>query len=171
MAVIHRASKLINFEGLLTLYYSLFMPYLCYCCEIWGNTYESNVKCISIMQKRVIRVICGERRLAHTNQLFKEKSILKFSDLVKYKTCIMMFKLFTNDCPKHLQLRFTIYENPHNTRRKNTFIVLYSRTNMKAMCLSVYGVKLWNNLPENIKALRSIHLVKNRYKKYLLSLY
>ena len=170
-SVIHRASKLINFEGLLTLYYSLFMPYLCYCCEIWGNTYESNVKCISIMQKRVIRVICGERRLAHTNQLFKEKSILKFSDLVKYKTCIMMFKLFTNDCPKHLQLRFTIYENPHNTRRKNTFIVLYSRTNMKAMCLSVYGVKLWNNLPENIKALRSIHLVKNRYKKYLLSLY
>ena len=170
-SVIHRASKLINFEGLLTLYYSLFMPYLCYCCEIWGNTYESNVKCISIMQKRVIRVICGERRLAHTNQLFKEKSILKFSDLVKYKTCIMMFKLFTNDCPKHLQLRFTIYENPHNTRRKNNFIVLYSRTNMKAMCLSVYGVKLWNNLPENIKALRSIHLVKNRYKKYILSLY
>ena len=113
------------------------------------------------MQKRVIRVICGERRLAHTNQLFKEKSILKFPDLLKYKTCIMMFKLFTNDCPKHLQLRLSIYENTYNTRRQNTFIVLYSRTNMKAMCLSVYGVKLWNKL----------HLVKNRYNKYLLSLY
>ena len=50
--------------------------------------------------------------LIQTNYL--KKSILKFSDLVKYKTCIMMFKLFTNDCPKHLQLRFTIYENPHN---------------------------------------------------------
>ena len=35
---------------------------------------------------------------------------------------------------------------------------------MKAMCLSVYGVKLWNNLPENIKALRSIHSANNRYK-------
>ena len=122
-SVIHRPSKLINFEGLLTLYCSLFMPYFCYCCDILGNTYESNVKCISHLQKRVIRVICDERRLAHTNQLFKEKSILKFPDLVKYKTCIMIFKLFTNDCPRHLQLRFSIYENPYNTRRQNTCIV------------------------------------------------
>ena len=37
----------------------------------------------------------------------------------------MMFKLFT------------FYENPYNTRRQNNFIVLYSRTNMKTMCLSV----------------------------------
>ena len=62
---------------------------------------------------------------------------------------------------------------PHVTLHEERLLLLYCTLGLtaKAMCLSVYGVKLWNNLPENIKALRSIHLVKNRYKKYLLSLY
>ena len=39
----------------------------------------------------------------------------------------------------------------HNIRRRNTFILRYSRTNLKAMCISVWGVKLCNALPVNIK--------------------
>ena len=38
-SVIHRASNLINFEGLLTLYYSLFMPYLCAIVVRFGATH------------------------------------------------------------------------------------------------------------------------------------
>ena len=46
LSIIYKASKLINYEGMLTLYCSLFLPYLTYCCEIWGNTYATNVNCI-----------------------------------------------------------------------------------------------------------------------------
>ena len=46
VSIMYKASKLINPEGMLTLYHSLFMPYLCYCNEVWSNTYASNVKCI-----------------------------------------------------------------------------------------------------------------------------
>ena len=31
LSILYKASKLINYEGMLTSYYSLFMPYLCYC--------------------------------------------------------------------------------------------------------------------------------------------
>ena len=37
-----------------------------------------------------------------------------------------------------------------STRRINKFVMVQARTNTKAMCLSVYGVKLWNSLSNNL---------------------
>ena len=34
VSIMYKASKLINPEGMFTLYHSLFMPYLCYCNEV-----------------------------------------------------------------------------------------------------------------------------------------
>ena len=45
------------------------------------------------------------------------------------------------------------------------------RTNIKAMCLSVYGVKLWNTLPDDIKNCTSINILKKCLKKHFLSHY
>ena len=97
LSIIYKASKLINYEGMVTLYCSLFLPYLTYCCEIWGNTYATNVNCIY--------VIHHEERLAHTNCLFKQMHSLKFHDLVKYRTAIVMFKLYYGKLPTLLQSR------------------------------------------------------------------
>ena len=77
-AIIYRASCIINQDGIYMLYCSLFLPYS----EIWGNTYATNVECITVIQKRVVRLVCGARRLDHTGPLFKQLGILKFIDLV-----------------------------------------------------------------------------------------
>ena len=77
----------------------------------------------------------------------------------------------TVNCQQLLQSRFMRSQNIHNTRSKNTFIVRYSRTNLKAMCISVCGVKLWNALPINIKETRSLYTFKIKVKAYLLSYY
>ena len=91
------------------LYCSLFLPYINYCSEIWGNTYATNVECITVLQKRVVRLICGARRLDHTNPLFKQLGILKFVDLVKFKTSIIMFKAYHNVLPDSLQKIFNLH--------------------------------------------------------------
>ena len=140
LSIIYKASKLINYEGMLTLYCSLFLPCLTYCCEIWGNTYATNVNCIYVIQKKVVRIIHHEKRLAHTNCLYKQMHSLKFQDLVNYRTAIIMFKLYYGELPTLLQSRFRRSHNIHNSRSRNTFIVRYSRTNLKAMCISVWGV-------------------------------
>ena len=69
----------------------------------------------------------------HTNCLFQQMHSLKFHDLVKYRTAIVMFKLYYGKLPTLLQSRYMRSQNIHNTRSKNTFIVRYSRTNLKAM--------------------------------------
>ena len=70
---------------------------------------------------------------------------LKLSEVVKYKTAIMIFNIFHGTLPIQLQRRFTKYSSVHSTRQNMSFVMVQVRTNIKAMCLSVYGVKLWNN--------------------------
>ena len=70
IAIIHKASKLLNTNSLYTLYCSLFLPYLNYCAEIWGNTYITNLNTLILKQKRVIRIICKAGFKDHTNPLY-----------------------------------------------------------------------------------------------------
>ena len=35
---------------------ALFMPYLTYCCEVWGNNYKTRIQSLFILQKRAIRI-------------------------------------------------------------------------------------------------------------------
>ena len=66
-AIMYKASSLINIHGMHILFYSLFMPYIMYCAEVWGNTYATNIHCLVVLQKRVISLICGAKRPDHTN--------------------------------------------------------------------------------------------------------
>ena len=71
------------------------------------HNYTSNVKCLFTLQKKAIRLICNADRLAHTNAMFKDMSILKLSEFVQYKTAIVMFNIFHGTLPIQLQMRFT----------------------------------------------------------------
>ena len=102
-AVIYKANCLIGRDGMYILYWSLFLPHLSYCCEIWRNTYTTNIHGITILQKRVIQLVCGVKCLEHTSTLFQQLGVLKFVDLVKLKTAIIMFRAFHNELPSNLQ--------------------------------------------------------------------
>ena len=129
------------------------------------------MNCIYVIQKKVVRIVHHEERLAHMNCLFKLMHSLKCHDLVKYRTAIVMFKLYYGKLPTLLQSRCKRSENTHNTCSRNTFIVRYSRTNLKAICISVWGVKIWNALPVNIKEIRSLYTFTIKVRAYLLSYY
>ena len=52
-AIMYRASFVIYKCGMLILYHSLFLPYIMYCIEVWGNTYGTNLNCLVLLQKRL----------------------------------------------------------------------------------------------------------------------
>ena len=63
IAIIYKAKQLLDREALVMLYDSLFVPYLTYCSEIWGNTYKTNINCVHLLQKKVggglLRIVCN----------------------------------------------------------------------------------------------------------------
>ena len=70
IAIIYRASMVFEENALFILYCALFLPYLSHCCEVWGNTFKSNIEPIYLLQKKVLRIVGGLKRLEHTNKLF-----------------------------------------------------------------------------------------------------
>ena len=61
---------------LILLYYSFLYPYLSYCIEVWGNSYQTHLSSIFIIQKRAIRLLSFAPYRAHTDGLFQSLHIL-----------------------------------------------------------------------------------------------
>ena len=117
----------------------------------------TNIQCIILIQKRVIRLIHGSNRWDHTNNLFYEYHILKFNDIVELKTILFMFYAYHNVLSYDLQQLFIKYiplYSAHQFIRENVHI------NMRAMSVPVLGVKLWNSLNESLVSIMSKYTFK-----------
>ena len=99
--------------------------------------------------------------------MFKDMSILKLSEFVKYKTAGVIDVQFS---PRYLtdSVAKEVYQ-VYILRVKEVFCD--GSSNLKAMCLSVYGVKLWNTLPGEIKNCTNVDMFKKCLKKHFLSHY
>ena len=170
-SVIYKVSHYIDKSSRYTLYCSLFLRYMMYCSEIWGNTYKTKLQGIVIWQKRVMRTIYGVDRLEHTNYLFYDSHSLKCPDIVRLKTVLFMFNAYNNNLPTNLQNLFVKRTPLHSARRTHQFLREHVRTNIRAMSLPVLGVKLWNSLSTSLTSVRSLYTFKRVFTNTLLSNY
>ena len=51
--LLNRAKHVLNYSAMLTLYNSIVLPYLTYCCELWGSTYKSRLNSLVLVQKKL----------------------------------------------------------------------------------------------------------------------
>ena len=65
-SIVYISNHLLDRNSKYIIYCSLFLSYFNNLC-IWGNTYPTNINGILLLQKRVIRIMCGAGRLDHTN--------------------------------------------------------------------------------------------------------
>ena len=57
IAIIYRASRVLNEAALIMLYNTLVLPYFTYCSEVWGRAYRNNLYPLNIKQKKIVRII------------------------------------------------------------------------------------------------------------------
>ena len=56
IGILGKERRLLNDDTLTTLYYSLIYPYLTYCIEVWGNTHQTTLKKLLILQKKLLEL-------------------------------------------------------------------------------------------------------------------
>jgi len=64
-------------------------------------------------------------------------------------TFVDVYKTYHNELPKSQQIMFKRYDPTHGTRQKETFDSHHVRTITNSLCISVYGIRLWNVLEHN----------------------
>ena len=95
--------------------------------------------------------------------------MLKFDDIIKLNTGVVMYKAFNNLLNERLSRFVTLSSS--NTRQYMNFYVQFKRTKLKSFCISCSGVSLWNNLDASLKKCKSVILFKKELKRVLLSQY
>ena len=113
---------------------------------MWGNTFESNNKPISKLQNRVIRLISKMFIVIYSIK----KYLMKFTDIVKLKTLIVMFKA-------SLQILLLIIYN--------NCLFLKIRTGRKSFCVSIISPTLWDYYYNMINIKKNIITFKKDVKK------
>ena len=71
VGTIYQCGHLLNGRSMHILYCSLFLLYLTYWVEMWGNTYPTTINGIVLLQK-IIRIMYGAKRVDHRNPLFQQ---------------------------------------------------------------------------------------------------
>ena len=131
----------------------------------------TNINGIALLQKRAIRLLFDADRLEHTAPVFRRANVLKFTDIVKFKTAFFMYQAYHCMLPVNLQKNFVKHSNLHATRSKLQLTRTCIPTNVRAMSLTVYGIKLWNSLSPDLKNVMSINVFKTKYIKMLICEY
>ena len=96
---LNKVKNLRNKSSLHMLYNSLFIPYLTYCSEVWGNTYKTHLKPCFLKQKKAIRIVNKAKYLEHTDALFNTLNTLPLLLLIKLRTAILMYKIHYRKMP------------------------------------------------------------------------
>ena len=118
IGIISRCSFFLPKSSLRMLYYSLIYPYF-YCCNIvWASTYKTNLRCLVILQKHIIRIINKSHFNAHTDPIFKDLGILKFNDIHLLQPSQFMYSCKNSFLPPRFNNNFSQSNQFHSIQKK-----------------------------------------------------
>ena len=121
-------------------------PYLTYCTEVWGNTHQTTLKKLLILQKKVARIISYSYYHANSDPLFKTLKILPVAKLYVYLVALFMFKYHHNLLPDIFTDMFSTNNSTHDydTRFGKDLRIPLSTLTLRSKTINVRGVKIWN---------------------------
>ena len=135
----------------LLLYNALILPHLNYSNIVWANNYKSNLTHLYLLQKRAVRIITNQPRLAHSEPLFEQTKILTIYNLAKLSTLIFVYKYLKNLLPPIFDNLFTLKnESRYPLRQSCPLHVPHTNKNYRKFAISLCGPILWNKFCANI---------------------
>ena len=123
------ATKLPNTqETLKTIYYSLVQPYFD-CCDVWGDCSKTRADKLQNLQNRAARIITQADYSIRSSDVLNSLEWSNLKERGKKHLLIMMFKVFSNNCPTYLWEQFhrTSQVYNYNLRGSNYDLQLHDR--------------------------------------------
>lgn len=142
--LLKKLKYLVSERYLITIYHALFHSHLSYGILLWGHSAISSR--VLLLQKKALRVITSSGQLDHCRPIFQRLGILTvyaqyiFNSLVFVKVNLTSFGK-----------RQDVHS--YNTRRAGDINLPHSRLSRNHCSFPLVAMKLFNNLPNNIKQL------------------
>ena len=169
--ILYRAKQVLCTDTLKQLYTTLVLPYLNYCCIIWGKAAQCHLNVINIAQKKTIRNVTCSHYLAHTKPLFKMLNVMNVSTLYIYQVSIFMYKYHYDLLPSVFTNWYSQNIPTHNYNTRNATKLHSTKTRtvrVKSHILS-QGPLVWNDISLTHKSSKTINSFKKQLRSHLLN--
>ena len=146
------------------IYFAHVLPHINYCNCIWSNTFPTHLTPLTLIHKKIIRNLAKADFLEHTQPLYQNLKILNVDNIRKLNLSLLMFK----------QVKYNEYNIPtvtpdhrYNTRNRELLSIPSHRTTLLSNSFRVQAIRLWNQIPLNIKNSQTISTFKKKMNNYL----
>ena len=170
ISFLYRYSSLLDQRTRAILCSALIQPYMDYCCSSWYSALSAKLRQrIDVLQRRMVRFVFSHGPRHHVDSVdLKRLSWMSIADRVGYFKMMHVFKIRHGLAPSYLTERFTRVEQRHsyNTRGSGRNFSVSDEICGSLVSFSYTAVKLWNQMPTDIKEARTLTIFKKKLREY-----
>ena len=169
LAQISRVKHIFKNE-LITIINALVFSKLYYCSSVWSNTTLSNIQKLQKVQNFAVRIVSNKRKYDHITPALKNLKWLPVQQQLFYRDAILAFKCMTGLAPNYLSSNFVSRGeiSKRTTRNSNLLNIPLLRTKTGQRSSTYRIVKIWNDLPSEIKLAKNVKDFKSKLKRHFL---
>ena len=138
---------------------------------------QNELERLQRVQNAAARPVSGVKGRVHMTPVLRKLHWLPISKRVMFKILLLTFKAINGLASQYIVDMLTVY-SPSRNLRSTAKGLLLKPPSLKAIKTATYGdrsfsaaaPKLWNKLPPNIRAIKSLECFKSLLKTYLFNL-
>ena len=123
---------------------------------------------LRIAQNKIIRLIFNLKSRVNTTSTYINNNIMSFDNIIFYKTCKIMYRVFINDCHIIIQNMFQLTLNKYSMRNTNILILPMIYNNTNKFHTGYYGPVSCNSIPSPIRRSKYLSIFLKRLKYELI---
>ena len=172
--VTYRLRNFLNLQAAKNLYYSCIFSVISYCIGIWGGVSQCTSRCndINRIHGRIVKnLFCNF--YPNADCIFKVTKILKIAGIYGMNAASYMYNVMKHGKFPTLRSILDISYPNHefSTRSRNDLILPFPRIEAVKMNFKYQFMKVWSELPANIKSQRTLRCFKRVLMEYYLDQY
>ena len=146
-----------------TLLTSLVLSKIDYCNSLYYGVNCTLLKKLQVVQNSAARLVFNKRKYDHSSDLLFKLHWLPVKDRIVFKINLLVHKAIYHPTPTDIQELVLI----NSARTFNLTSYYRSNSTFGDRSFTVYAPKVWNNLPQNLKAETSLDTFKSHLKTFL----
>jgi hypothetical protein len=171
LGIMRRFSHIVSADAMRNLYFAFFYSHLTYAITAWGSACATAVNRVVNLTNRAIRLLPTPPN-PDADHLCKLHCVLDYQNCYKYFVLVKMYKVINLTNNQYFSGRIGEFQTDHShaTRfraRGDLTLPFYRRTQCQRSFL-YWGVKFWNELPEDLRSSPDVFNFKKQLKCYLI---